>query len=175
MISHFLFLHKIKKFWFHFSLIYLLGYYWLINNLERHFPEWFKKKSSFPFNIFFCVCLLAKLNVFRYINLTGSWYNFVGKWCDSCRWLWWFQFTKYVTLIICGWCRSSCNKGKYTSGIKNWFVLIAKLVLMNELSRLKISKLNFTYLLLTGTSPVARTLHLRSSGSRPQCEMLVAG
>lgn len=58
--------------------------------------------------------LFAKSNVLRHTHLTvGSWYNFVGKWCNCCCWLWWFQFTKYVTLIICGRCRSSGNKGKY--------------------------------------------------------------
>lgn len=116
------------------------------------------------------VGLMLFSNISQIRLRTVAWYDFVSKRCDCSSRLIWFQFAEYVTLIVIRWGWTTRHKSE--NGPVQCKMVIK---LVGIAFYLQIPKEINTYLLLTGTSPVTRILQRRSSGSRPQWEMLLAG
>lgn len=55
-----------------------------------------------------------------------AWYDFISKCCDCCCWLFRFQFTEHMTLIVIWWCWTTCHEREdgpicaKNKMVKNW-------------------------------------------------------
>lgn len=96
--------------------------------------------------------------------------GFVCKCCNRRGRLIRFQFAEHMALIVMRWRRTASYKRKDCPVQKGGKIKTHK----SRVPNIRTRPLH-TYLLLTGTSPVMRTLQRRSSGSSPQNDIFEAG